>query len=192
MARPKHSLAKLIEPSQDQDEQFAMAFYGGLREYEAIYAAFDEVVWGRKTKGFRIAENCDPPDEVEAKNRILEFILDAIIRSKPERIHDLADLLELYLKGKPVSPLETFFVQLKINYPQWQRRKEGGSSSREEDEFWGGWPFSLTKLREYFDKSGWVTKVEGRPLNDVKNAADNVGLPYTNIKGRPKGAKARE
>ena len=193
MSRPKHTNKNAIDPLAPIHEQSAIAHMGNLRDYEEIFEAVEGIVYAFETKDFHFGCSGESSMDASARQVILKFVVSAILEGKPEKIRALADVLEQYLKGSAVRPLEAFLLQLKISHQEWEGRKKQGETEGDEDIFWEGWPFGLSRLKELFMKSrGKAYNENGRPVSDVKKAAELVGLAYRKIKkGRPRGSKNR-
>jgi len=191
MSRSKHTKTSFIDPSEPVHEQCAAAHMGSLRDYMEIFDALSEVVFADKTKDFQIRGSGDSSVVADAKQSILQFVVSSIVKGEPEKIRTLADVLEYYLKGVAVRPLEACLIQLKIDRQEWEKRKLLGETDSDEDAFWDEWPFPPSRLKEHFMKSqGRAFNENGRPLSDVKKAAELVELPYRTVsKGRPRGSK---
>ena len=193
MSRKKHCLGKLIEPSDPHDKQWDMALLGDLKGYSSLHEAIctfrDECV----ISSFQIGSG-ESGKMVEARQAIEKFVIDAIESGNPRQIHKLAELLEIVIKGKPVSELEAFMLVLRDNHANWEARNATGTAEPEESDFWDGWPFTLTKILNLFSESqqsptGSDTGFFGRPTNEIKRAAERVGLAYACKQGRPKSSK---
>jgi hypothetical protein len=193
MSRKKHSLGKIIEPSDPHEKQWAMALLGDLKDYSSLNEAICTLREECEISSFQIGSS-ESGKMVEARRAIEKFVIDAIESGTPSEIHKLAELLEIVIKGKPVSELEAFMLLLRDNHANWEARNAIGTAEPEESDFWYGWPFTLTKISTLFSESqksrvGSDSEFSSRTTNEIKQAAQRVGLAYTCKLGRPRGLK---
>lgn len=173
MGRNKHSIAKEIQKADPTELKLQKAKLGKLHhmseEAEAIRIFRDEY----QTRAFR--RGACSPDEEESGDFLIDRLIKSVLKGDSHFLHEFAEVLEICVNGRDVSPIESFLALLKANY-------ERDTIENPKAEWLQKWPFTVSELRRrclQYTKVPYSTKA-------VREAANLIGLEFKDLRGRPK------
>jgi hypothetical protein len=201
MGRNKHSTAKEIIPSISSDDQLNIALLGKFQHMADLYILMEDLRSiptpkdARKHERMMKAdffkespESCEEDwtdyintqrdearrDVTELKESLLKWVLDAVQNGKPQNLRDLASVLEILVKGDPVSPIEWCLSMLKLN-------REVLSRLAPESAEQSPWPLTISEIKRRISR----TLKKEYSTTAIRDAAQRIALPYKEGRGRP-------
>jgi|GEM_PF-4770541 len=174
MARHKNSIAKEISKTDSTELQHQKAKLGKLHHMSEEAEALETILSERSTRCFW--KGGISPHEICSRQSLCNALMKAIDENTPNYFREFAELLEVIDRGRDVSPIEGFIARLKFNQ---ENPPEEGQIS----DFFDSWPFTISKIKNLcFEATGKEYSTEA-----VRAAANRIGVPYSEGRGRPAG-----
>ncbi len=202
MGRNKHSTAKAITPSLHSDNQLEIALLGEFNHMADLYILMENLRGIPTPKDARKNERMikadffkespgaskeewtrylnylrdeDRKHVAALKESLLKWVLAAVQNGNSEHLRDLANVLDILVKGDPVSPIEWCLSLLKVN-------REVLSGLSPESARSAPWPLTISEIKRNISK---ILKKE-YSTTAIRDAAQRIGLPYKEGRGRPR------